>query len=314
MKQRHWEVFNTYSIVARDAETGQIGVAVQTHQMCVGVAVPWLEPGIGAIATQASTNISFGPMGLAMLAQGLPAQQVLDGLIASDPGADRRQLAVVDANGCAAAWTGANCTAEAGHYVGEGYSVQANLMTRTTVIDAMRLAYERAQGDLAGRMLAALQAAQAEDGDIRGMQSAALVIVPGSRDAVGYDRYIYNLRVDEHDQPLEELARLVRLVSARHIDRRGYEALERGDREAALALWAQAREQAPELEEIAFRQAVTLADTSADVKTAASILRPALAGHERREHWLDLLRRLQACGIIEREGCAEELIAALKND
>lgn len=301
---------STYSIAARDPETGQFGVAVQTHQMCVGVNVPWLEPGIGAIATQASTNVAFGPMGLALLKQGIPAEQVIAALVASDPAADRRQIGVVDSQGRSAAWTGPNTIAEAGHYVGEGYSVHANMMTRKTVIDAMRQAYESATGDLAQRMLAALQAAQAEDGDIRGMQSAALMVVPGNRDVLARDRYVYNLRVDEHDQPIVELARLVRLTHARLTDRRGYEVFD-ADRAAALAFWSQAREEAPELEELAYWQAVTLSDSAVDVESAAAILRPVLANDARRDHWIDLLRRLQTCGLIEREGAAEALIAAL---
>jgi uncharacterized Ntn-hydrolase superfamily protein len=311
MPPRHRDLFSTYSIAARDPETGQFGVAVQTHQMCVGVAVPWLEPGVGAIATQASTNVSFGPVGLEMLAEGLSASQVIAALVASDPGAHRRQIGVVDTQGRSAAWTGAHTIAEAAHYAGEDYTVQANMMTRTTVIGAMRKAYESATGDLAQRMLAALQAAQEEDGDIRGMQSAALMVVAGSRSVSARERYVYNLRVDEHDEPVVELARLVRLRHAQLLDYRGYEAFEQGSRETALELWAQAREEAPTQEELAYWQAVTLADV-ADIQTAATILRPAIAQHERRDHWIDLLRRLQACGISEREGAAEELIAALE--
>ena len=304
------DLFSTYSIVARDPETGQFGVAVQTHQMCVGVAVPWLEPGVGAIATQASTNVSFGPAGLTMLAEGLSAPQVLAALVASDPGAHRRQIGIVDTQGRSAGWTGKHTIAEAAHHAGEGYSVQANMMTRTTVIDAMRHAYEGASGDLAQRMLAALEAAQAEDGDIRGMQSAALMVVPGSRTVNARERYLYNLRVDEHDDPIVELGRLVSLRHAQLVDFRGYEAFDGGNRETALELWAQARSAAPSQEELAYWQAVTLADAG-DIPAAVEILRPAIGQHERREHWIDLLRRLQACGIIEREGAAEELIAAL---
>ena len=305
------ELYSTYSIVARDAETGQFGVAVQTHQMCVGVIVPWLLPGVGAIATQSMSNASFGPMGLSMLEQGVSAPDTLHGLISSDKGARRRQVGIVDASGRAAAWTGDGCIREAGHHIGDGYSVQANMMTRPTVVPAMADAYENADGDLAARLLAAIEAAQHEGGDIRGMQSAALMVVTGDRGAKAGDVYLYNLRVDEHDNPVRELARLVRLRHARHIDRAGYAALERGDYESALALWAQARERAPELEETAFWQAVELANKHPDIPHAAAILRPMLANDDRREHWIDLLHRLQACGIIERAGAADELIAAV---
>jgi uncharacterized Ntn-hydrolase superfamily protein len=305
------QLFSTYSIVARDPDTGQFGVAVETHQMCVGWIVPWLVPGVGAVATQAHVNISFGPLALALLREGVAAQHIIDALAASDPDAHRRQVAVVDAKGQAAAWTGSGCIPEASHHVGEGYSVQANMMTNNTVVPAMAKAYESASGDLAQRMLAALQAAQAEGGDIRGMQSAALKVVPGdvTKPAWTVD---YDLRVDEHENPVEELARLVRLRHAQVVEERGYEALEQDQLDQALAAWAEARTEAPELEELPFWQAVTLADKRADVQKAADILRPALANDPRREHWIDLIKRLQTCGLIEREGAAQELIDALE--
>jgi uncharacterized Ntn-hydrolase superfamily protein len=302
--------FSTYSIVARDPDTGQFGVAVETHQMCVGWIVPWLLPGVGAVATQASVNISFGPMALSMLRESLPAPRIIDALVASDPGAHRRQVAVVDREGHAAAWTGDNCIAKAHHHVGEGYSVQANMMTNDTVIPAMTAAFEKATGDLAQRMLAALRAAQAEDGDIRGMQSAALKIVPADINKPAWT-VDYDLRVDEHENPVEELARLVRLRHAQSAEERGYEALEQNNIDQALAAWAAARAEAPELEELAFWQAVTLADKAADAQTAAGILRPALADDPRRAQWIELIRRLETCGIIERKGTAQELIQAM---
>ncbi|NLX11490.1 MAG: DUF1028 domain-containing protein [Chloroflexi bacterium] len=311
MKARRSEMFSTYSIVARDPATGQIGVAVQTHQMCVGAIVPWLLPGVGAIATQSLANVSFGPMGLALLREGVPAPRVLDALLATDPDVHRRQVAVIDANGQVNAWTGAGCIAEASHYVGEGYSVQANMMTSATVVGAMHAAYDNAQGDLAQRMLAALQAAQIEGGDIRGMQSAALRVVPADRSAPAW-RFDYDLRVDEHARPVEELARLVRLGRAQVLDGEGYEAFEQDRRDEALAKWAEARALAPELEEIAYWQALTLADKPADLSAALDILRPMLDQDERRQHWIDLIRRLQACGLLERAGAADDLISAVQ--
>lgn len=303
-------LLNTYSIVARDAETGQMGVAVQTHQMGVGRLVPWLLPGIGAIATQSLVNVSFGPLGLEMLKAGVTAEHVIAALVASDTNAHRRQVAVVDAQGHAAAHTGTGCIAEAAHHVGEGYSVQANMMTRDTVVPAMAAAYEQAQGDLAARMMAAMVAAQEQGGDIRGMQSAAIRIVSGQRDLPDWATD-YDLRVDEHETPVEELARLVRLRRAKHEDDAGYQKLAAGEREAALALWAQARQTAPELEELAFWQAVTLADEHADVPAAVTILKPVLQADPRREHWIDLIGRLDTCGLIERENAAVDLIDAL---
>ncbi len=311
MEMQHYtDLFATYSIVARDPQTGHLGVAVQTHQMSVGNLVPWLLPGVGAVATQSLVNISFGPMALAMLREGVPAPRVIDALVASDEMANRRQVAVVDAKGQVGAWTGGGCIAEAGHQMGEGYSVQANMMTNPTVVQAMAHAYEQTPGDLAARMVAALRAAQGEGGDIRGMQSAALTVVSGETSKPAWDT-IYSLRVDEHGAPVEELARLVRMRYAQLVDEQGYRAYEQ-NREEALSLWAQARAAAPELEEIAFWQAAFLADTHADVRTAVVILRPVLAHDERRAHWIDLLRRLQACGLMERANAADELITALE--
>jgi len=310
MQEHFSKLFSTYSIVARDAETGELGVTVQTHQMCVGWVVPWLRPGLGAVATQASCNISFGPLGLDLLEEGVSPEHVIAALVASDPGAARRQVAVVDAQGRAAAFTGEKCIAEASHHVGEGYSVQANMMTRPTVIPAMVDAYESATGDLAARMMAALEAAQVEDGDIRGMQSAALKIVSGDRATPVWDT-IYDLRVDESETPLDELSRLVRLRRAAVIDERGFEALSAGKRDEAFALWQQARELAPEMEEIPFWQAMNAADELGDVAQAVALLRAAFEGHPRRAEWGDLIRRLEACGMLTRDGVANEIITRL---
>lgn len=310
MKWLSQTLFSTYSIVARDRETGQLGVAVQTHQMCVGAVVPWLAPGIGAIATQSLTNVSFGPIGLAMLKAGVPAPKVIEALVASDDNAQVRQVAAVDASGRVGAWTGPGCIPEASHHIGDGYSVQANMMTASSVVPAMADAYERTQGDLAQRMLAALEAAQAEGGDIRGMQSAALKVVDSKPNPAW--PYVYDLRVDEHEEPVRELARLVRLRHAQLVEQQGYQALEQGDRARALSLWAAARAEAPELEELAFWQAVTLADDAGDAQTGAELLRPVLRDDPRRDHWLDLIARLQQCGLIKRSGAGDELLSLLR--
>lgn len=310
MTEHFTKRFSTYSIVARDPATGELGVAVQTHQMCVGAVVPWLLPGLGAVATQASCNISFGPLALALLGEGVAPDRVIAALVASDEGANRRQVAVVDAQGRAAAWTGENCIPEASHHVGDGYSVQANTMTNPTVIPAMTQAFESAPGDLAARMLAALKAAQVEDGDIRGMQSAALRVVSGDRAKPAWDT-LYDLRVDEHDSPVEELARLVRLRRAGLIDERGYEAFNAKRFDEAHALWRQAREIAPEMEEIPFWQAVNIAAELGDVDQAAALLRPVFVDDPRRAEWVDLIHRLEACGMLARPGVADAINARL---
>jgi uncharacterized Ntn-hydrolase superfamily protein len=316
MNHRYAELHSTYSIVARDPETGRFGVAVQTHQMCVGAHVLWLLPDIGALATQAMTNLSFGPMGLAMLEEGVPAPQIVDGLVASDPKAHSRQLAVVDTKARVSAWTGDNCIAEATHHLGQGYSVQANMMTKDTVVPAMAHAFEESSGDFAQRIMAALAAAQAEDGDIRGMQSAALKIVRGDPEKEPLKlgrRSIFDLRVDEHQEPLKELDRLVRLRRAQLQDHIGYDELEEGMLEKALDTWEGARRLAPELEEMGFWQAVTLADNHEEVDLAVKILQRTVLHDHRRREWIDLIRRIQDCGIIERQGAGDELIAKLND-
>lgn len=316
MKGRNQDLFATYSIVARDPETGMFGVAVQTHQMTVGNFVPWLEAGVGALATQALGNIRFGPMGLALLRQGIPAQQVVDALLATDEGAAHRQLAVVDAQGRAAAWTGDGCIPYAADHIGDGYSVQANMMTNDSVVPAMASAYEAAEGSLAQRMMAALRAAQSEGGDIRGMQSAALRVVRGEvplhQDPVEW-RPVYDLRVDEHSRPVEELERLVRMRRAQLIDQAGYEALEADDLEQALTLWAEARLLAPELEELPYWQALQLAEAPDRVEKGVEILRAMLEGDPRRSHWIDLIGRIDQAGLFDRQDTAGDLLAGVED-
>lgn len=201
----------TYSIVARDPETGELGVAVQSHYFSVGSVVPWARPGVGAVATQASVNVSFGPRALDLLADGLEPQAVVDQLVASDPGSAGRQLAVVDAQGRAAAFTGETCIVYAGHVTGDGVSCQGNILASEREWPAMLSAYSQAEGSLTMRLLAALDAAEAEGGDLRGRQSAAILVVPGEGE--DWDPVI-SLRVEDHPHPLVELRRLVELQRA----------------------------------------------------------------------------------------------------
>lgn len=308
-------ILSTYSIVAYDKEANQLGVAVQTHQVSVGRMVPFLLPGIGVVATQSLVNIGFGSMALAMLSEGVSASDVVNGLIASDEGRAQRQLAVVDAKGTVGAYTGDGCIPFAAHHIGDGYSVQANMMTKDTVIPAMRDAYDNSTDDLAGRMMAALYAAQAEDGDIRGMQSAALHIVANDRTLPSWSS-LYNLRIDESATPLDDLYRLVIFQRAQNISHEGYRLLDNGDVRGALVKWRQARELAPENEEIAFWQAVALADqnpTSDAVDIAARIIQQSLQSDDHFQHWLELIKRLEQVGIIEREGAAQELLVKLNH-
>ncbi len=305
-------IMNTYSVLAYDGATGQVGAAVQTHQMGVGRLVPWARPGVGAVLTQSLANISYGPRGLDLLAGGMAPQQVIDTLTADDDRAFHRQVAVMNAAGQVAAFTGELCVAQAGHHAGTGYSVQANMMANGGVISAMRQAYETAAGDLANRLMATLYAAEAEGGDIRGMQSAALVIVPPGDDDTPAWTTLYDLRVDEHSQPLDELARLVRLRKAGLIGNAGDAAFYSGDREQALQLWAQSRQLAPELEELAFWQALALADEGNDVETAATVFDSAFAGNPNREQWVGLVLRLEEARLVQRPGAAVQFVMALR--
>jgi len=307
-------ILNTYSIVAFDREAQQLGVAVQTHQVSVGRMVPFLMPGVGAVATQSLVNISYGPMALAMLREGVAASDVVNGLIASDEGRARRQVAVVDPEGNVSAYTGNGCIPHAGHHVGEGYSVQANMMTNDSVVDAMWKAYEKSSGNLANRMMKALYAAQEQDGDIRGQQSAALFIVDNDRQLPSWD-YVYNLRVDESSEPLDELQRLVNYQDAKFISREGDTLLENGDVDGALKRWRDARDVAPDDEELAFWQGITLADknpTDNAVSVAARIIEQAIRDDDRFEQWIELILRLENVGIIERNGAGRELLVELK--
>ncbi len=210
--------FGTFSIVAHDPDTGSWGVAVQSRFISVGAVVPWAEVGVGAIATQAAANVSFGPEGLALLRSGVPAPEVVRRLTAADPGRDERQLGVVDAHGVAAAYTGKKCMDWAGHEVGDGFSCQGNILFGPAVVRAMARAYETTAGDVVDRLLAALSAGQREGGDKRGMQAAALLVV---RKAGGYgesDRWI-DLRVDDHVSPIEELKRIFKLYDLTMLSR-----------------------------------------------------------------------------------------------
>ncbi len=291
------DIFSTYSIVAADAD--EIGAAVQTHQMAVGSVVPWLIPGLGAVVTQSLVNVSLGPLGLRLLEQGVSPDHIIASLAASDLEAHRRQFAVINAEGIAGAYTGEGCIREASHRTGSGYSVQANMMLNDTVVDAMAAAFEADHGPLPERMLAALEAAEEQAGDIRGMQSAALVTVANDSGRKSWEHQ-FDLRVDEHGQPLTELRRLVRLRRAQIVGAEGDKALEAGNVEKALDHWAEARAIAPEQEELPFWQAVQLADSHPDHgEDAAALLKEALTGQQNPERWMELVDRLVACGIMK---------------
>ncbi|MGH8222478.1 MAG: DUF1028 domain-containing protein, partial [Woeseiaceae bacterium] len=249
---------HTYSIVARDAHSGELGVAVQSHWFSVGSGVLWAAPGIGAVATQSFTDPSYGPLGLELMRAGKSARQSLDALLAADMHADVRQVGMVDASGTVANHTGGKAIREYCAETGEGYSVQANLMWRPTVCAAMSNAYQAARGDLAERLMAALEAAQAEGGDIRGRQSAALLVVSGDRSEPAWGGRHFDLRVEDHAQPLVELRRLLTLARGYQRMNEGDEHFAGGDIDGASAAYGAAAALMPDNHETVFWHAVTL--------------------------------------------------------
>jgi uncharacterized Ntn-hydrolase superfamily protein len=205
---------STFSIVALDRQTGEIGIVVASKFLAVGSVVPWAQAGVGGVATQAWANLSFGPDGLRMLAEGRPAEEVMKALVEADENRHHRQLGVVDVQGGSAAWTGQECFSWAGHRTGDGFSCQGNILAGPQVVEAMAETFPRAQGPLPERLLTALEAGQGQGGDSRGQQSAALLVVKEKGSYGGYlDRYI-DLRVDDHATPIVELRKLLDALDA----------------------------------------------------------------------------------------------------
>ncbi|MCX8067573.1 MAG: DUF1028 domain-containing protein [Anaerolineae bacterium] len=285
---------HTYSIVARDPETGCFGVAVQSHWFSVGSVVAWAEAGVGAVATQALVDVRYGPLGLALMRAGKSADEALQALLASDEGRDLRQVAMVDAQGRVAVHTGSRCIPEAGHEAGEGFSVQANMMLYPDVWPAMAQAYRSASGDFAERLLTALEAGQAAGGDIRGQQSACILIVKPVSTGRPWADTVMDLRVEDHPRPLEELRRLVRLHRAYAHMNCGDEWLGKGEVEQALREYAAADGLAPENEEIRFWHAVTLAGAGR-LEEALPLFRDVFA---RNPLWATLLERLKRVDLV----------------
>jgi uncharacterized Ntn-hydrolase superfamily protein len=298
---------HTYSIVARDPATGELGVAVQSHWFAVGSNVAWAEAGVGAVATQSFIDPSYGRNGLDLMRGGASAGEALKTLLAKDEGRDVRQVAMVDARGRVAAHTGAKCIEAAGDRVGAGYSVQANLMSNASVWPAMAGAFESARGDLAERMLAALDAAERAGGDIRGRQSAALVVVRAQSTGKPWADRLFDLRVDDHPEPLRELRRLVRLQRAYNHMNAGDAAVERKDNEAALREYAAAERLVPDNVEMTYWHAVALANMNR-VGEALPLFRRAFAADP---GWRTLTPRLVKSGILpDDKGLIDRILSA----
>jgi uncharacterized Ntn-hydrolase superfamily protein len=281
-------LLHTYSIVARDPETGEMGVAVQSHYFAVGSVVTWAEAGVGAVATQSFTDPAYGKLGLDLMRAGKSAPDTLAGLVASDPADAVRQVAMVDASGRAAAHTGASAIAEAGHIVGEGFSVQANMMLWPTVWPAMAATYRSAKGELVDRLLAALDAAEAEGGDIRGRQSAAILVVSGVNTGRPWFDTIYDIRVDDSPEPLAELRRLLSVARAYTHMRQAQTALERGDIGKFNREFENASLLIGDNPEIRFWHAIGLL-TAGKIEDGMTILREVAA---RDRNWIALAQRL----------------------
>ncbi|MBA2565282.1 MAG: DUF1028 domain-containing protein, partial [Gemmatimonadetes bacterium] len=288
---------HTYSIVARDSLTGELGVAVQSHWYSVGPIVPWAEAGVGAVATQSFIEPAYGPLGLDLMRAGRTADQALTSLLAGDPHPEVRQVAMVDARGGVAVWTGENAIIEAGHLEGPGFSVQANLMLKPTVWPAMAEAYRKAPGDLADRMLAALEAAEREGGDIRGRQSAALLIVRAVSTGQPWADRLMDLRVEDSADPVAELRRLVKLERAYDRMNAGDARMTENDIRGAVAEYSAAEELAPEVSEMVFWHAATLAGAG-QVEQALPLFRRAF---EADPKWAILTPRLPSAGLLPRD-------------
>ena len=251
---------STYSIVALDETTGELGVAVQSHWFSVGFLVPWAKAGVGAVATQSFVKVDYGPDGIQLMESGMKAADALKALTSKDEGEAVRQVGMIDIKGNVAAHTGSRCIKYAGHIVGENYSVQANMMANGTVPKAMAIAFEETKGDLADRMMAALEAAEAEGGDIRGKQSAAMVIVSGEPSGVEWKDTKLNLRIEDHPTPLIELKRLIRVHRAYQHANMGDHYMETEEIDKALIEYSKAAEYYPENAELPYWSAIALAN------------------------------------------------------
>jgi uncharacterized Ntn-hydrolase superfamily protein len=298
---------STYSIVARDSVTGEMGVAVQSHWFSVGSVVPWAEAGVGAVATQSFVEPAYGPLGLELMRLGRTAPEALKALVSTDSDEAVRQVAMIDASGHVAAHTGSRAIYAAGHHVGNQYSVQANLMEKPTVWPAMARAYEAAKGDLTERLLAALEAAEREGGDIRGRQSAAILVVSGKNTGRPWADRIFDLRVEDHPNPVAELRRLAKLQRAYLKLNEGDEWVTKKDMDKAMEAYLEATTIVPDSAtngEAVFWVGATLAN-SGRVEDAIPYLARAFA---QDHHWAELVQRLPAAGLLPND---HELIARL---
>ena len=289
----------TYSIVARDPVSGRFGVAVQSHYLSVGPVVPWLESGVGAVATQASVNVSFGPIALEMLRAGWEAERIVAALVAGDPGAAQRQLGVVDSEGRAAAHTGTQCILACGHHVGEGYATQGNLLRSDAVWQALAPAFEAARDEglpFWEQLMRALEAAEAAGGDVRGSQSAAIQIVEGQSRGGAWRGRVMDLRVEDHPRPVAELRRILTVDRAYALLDEEGDAAKAGRSEADR--YAESRALAPDAMELVFWTALEHA-TAGRMEEAKREMRIAFAAPD-GANWRATLEHLRDGGREDR--------------
>lgn len=286
---------HTYSIVARDVETGEMAVGVQSHWFSVGTLVIWGKSGVGVVATQSFVNPAYGPNGLKLMEDGKSAEEVLKYLIAQDEGKSVRQVAMLDINGSVSAFTGEKCIDFANQIIGDNFSVQANMMLNDKVVPDMAKAYEESKGlPLAERVLKVLQAAQKAGGDIRGKQSAALIVVGNEKVVETWKDKSIDLRVDDHETPLLELERLLNVHYAYEFMNKGDLAVEKNDMKAALNEYGAAQKLFPENLEMKYWTAVALANNK-DMEKALPIFKEVF---EKDENWRQLTRRLSKPGLL----------------
>lgn len=291
---------HTFSIVARDPQTGEMGVAVQSHWFSVGSVVSWAEAGVGAIATQSFVNPALGQEGLKLLREGFPAQKVLDSLIGKDEGRDVRQFAVVDSKGRTAAWTGSKCIAEAGNITQENFSVQANLMLNNKVWPAMAKAFSEMQGRLPEKLIAALEAGQAAGGDIRGKQSAAILVVKGTATGNLWEDREIDLRVEDNPEPIKELKRLLQVYRAYEHMNAGDLATEKKDMPTAMREYSKAEMLFPENTEMKFWHAVTMVNNGM-IRESLPLFKTVF---EADANWAILIPRLRKA---EQLNCSDDM-------
>lgn len=289
------DLAHTFSIVARDERTGEMAVAVQSHWFSVGSVVSWGEGGVGVVATQSFVNKSFGLRGLELLKQGKSSQEALDQLLSDDAGKEFRQVAILDTKGRVATHTGKNCVESAGHLNGNNFSVQANMMLNDKVVPAMEKAWKENEAlPLAERMLEVLKAAQKAGGDIRGKQSAALLVVSPENTGKPWDDRLIDLRVDDAADPITELSRLLTVSRAYEHMNKGDLYIEKNDMVKAMDEYNQAMRMFPGNLEMQYWTAITLANGK-EVAKASTMLQKI---YKQDANWRELTKRLPKAGLL----------------